>query len=610
MAKKKSKMSGKKKAQAMAKKRIGSGTARNPQTSIKSANAKNRASIFSRAAARHAMSQAKKTDKAMSKAGVSGVGPVASGNLYAKALKYTTQGIGPVADGATYAKALSNEKKKFASTGTGTLLAGNYMDGGEPTAKMQRDNARFILQSGIPMTPEQREKLIKQATMKLDLATHDNRLFKSVPATGPAADTPASDAYKDGMLQKNIAPAGLKTPYGVKLASTDLTNMTNLAPKTLASDEGFDRASFEAALKGNYDPEKAGGLNIGGVDAGAMSEEGGKNRRSLTSRVLGIADSLTRDAFDFDGLGRSKMPNSIKNAVLGGADIASALNQGAIRQTKDTFNTVMGLNQRATPGDSTAINKEMNNLVQNLGKEGSEYATLNRGIKAFTTDDPNLKGFREFAKDVKDTFTPGAPGLSPKEIGGKGSTLVEKVGKGMVANNLTNIVNEGDKSFGVEPGSSRIKVKSIQDIKDAIDYGKNIYKNVKTPGSISSKASQNIAALTGQGTQAPTAGTIIDRFRGRRTGGNRNTSFKGFPLQGSNVPLQRTDLPLIEPIPVAPQTAAPNLQSITQEAYQKRLAQLKQLTPLPPTIQQTRRELPKFNFRYAFNRDYFPKSIA
>ena len=597
MAKKKSKMSGKKKAQAMAKKRIGTGTARKPQTSISSLKSKNRASIFSRAAARHLQSQALKSDKAMSDAGVSGVGPVASGSMYANALKHTTQGIGPVADGATYARSLSNQKKKFASANTGTLLAG-YMGGGEPTPKMQRDDARMILQSGIPLTTEQREKLMKQATMKLDLATHDNRLFKSVPATGPSADTPASDAYKEGMLQKNITPAGLKTPYGVKLASTDLTGMTSLAPKTLASDVGFDRASFEAALKGNYDPEKAGGLNIGGVDAGAMSEEGGKNRRSLTSRALGALDNLTRDAFDFDGLGRSKMPNVMKDAILGGADIASAFKQGAIRQTKDAFNAVMGLNQRATPGDSTAINKEMKNLTQNLGNPDSPFAPINRGIKAFTTDNPDVKGFREVAKDIKDTFTPGAPGLSPREIGGKGSTLVEKYGKNMIAKNLTNIVNEGDKSFGVEPGSTR-------NIKDAIDYGKNIYKNIKTPGSVSSRASENIARLTGQGTQAPTAGTIIDRFRGRGTGGGRSSAFKGFPLQGSSTPLQRTDLPLIEPIPVAPQTAAPNLQSITQEAYQKRLAQLKQLTPLPPVIQQTRRAVPQFNFRTAFNRDYF-----
>lgn len=76
------------------------------------AAAANRAASRTAAGNRYAASQAAKSDKAMSKAGVSGVGPVASGRTYATALKNTTQGIGPVSSGSTYARSLEAEKKQ------------------------------------------------------------------------------------------------------------------------------------------------------------------------------------------------------------------------------------------------------------------------------------------------------------------------------------------------------------------------------------------------------------------------------------------------------------------------------------------------------------------
>jgi len=392
------------------------------------------------------------------------------------------------------------------------------------------------------------------------------------------------------MTMSNAAFKAGKVPQLTKTGITNVGPRTFLKAFTPEMVATGPTAGASSALLGTTTALQAGGLNIGTPEAGGESEGGeeGANRRSLTSRALGVLDSFTSDAFDFDGLGKSRMPDSMRGVV----DVAGAFQQGAIGQTKDAFKAVMDMNQKATPGDTVAINEQMQNLTQNLGNPDSPYAAINRGVKAFTTDDPTRKGFAEFGKDLRDTFTPGAPGLSPREIGGKGSTFVEKVGKGIIGRDLTNIVTEGDKSLGIEAGSTR-------NIADLVRLGFKINENIKDPLSISGKASLNIQKLTGQGTQAPTIRTILTP----RGGGARTSPGAATPGSGSR------EIPVIEPIPVSPPTADPDLRSITQEAYQKRLAQLRQLTPLPPVVQPTRRE-PTINFRTAFNRDYFPKSTA
>jgi len=330
------------------------------------------------------------------------------------------------------------------------------------------------------------------------------------------------------------------------------------------------------------------GLNIGNVEAGAASEEG-RNARSIKSKALGVLDSFTSDAFDFDGLGKDKMPDSMKGLV----NVAGALQQNPIRQTKDAYNAIQNLNQKATPGDEKAIKNQMKILTQNLGNPDSPLAPINRGWKAFTTDDPNIKGFGEFGQDLRDTFTPGAPGLSPKEIGGKGSTLIEKFGKNLIANNLTNIVTEGDKSAGIEAGSTR-------NIGDLWNLSQRIRENVKDPESISGKASQNIQKLTGQGTQAPTAGTILNRYGGRKGSSGGASSRILSPLQtGGQRP---AEIPLIEPTlkPIS-QTGTDNkqLQNLQQQSY---LNTLMMIQNDPRFIYA--RGTPR-SFSRSFNRRYF-----
>ena len=119
-------------------------------------------------------------------------------------------------------------------------------------------------------------------------ATHDNRLFKSVPATGPAADTPASKDFIDGSLQRNITPSSPGNIYGIKLASNDLSNLG--ISTAGGSEAGFDRDSFNRAMEGNYDPESSGGLNIGSSAFGLDSETSSRIGRALaagsSSRML------------------------------------------------------------------------------------------------------------------------------------------------------------------------------------------------------------------------------------------------------------------------------------------------------------------------------------
>ena len=151
-------------------------------------------------------------------------------------------------------------------------------------------------------------------------ATHDNRLFKSVPATGPAADTPASKDFIDGSLQRNITPSSPGNIYGIKLASNDLSNLG--ISTAGGSEAGFDRDSFNRAMEGNYDPESSGGLNIGSSAFGLDSETSSRIGRALAAgpspRMLSEGGDLQMsDMFNADTPGATLTQgiNTLKNRI-------------------------------------------------------------------------------------------------------------------------------------------------------------------------------------------------------------------------------------------------------------------------------------------------------
>jgi len=154
-------------------------------------------------------------------------------------------------------------------------------------------------------------------------ASHDNRLFKSVPATGPAGDRPASKDFIDGALQKNIAPSTPGNLYGIKLAAADPTALSGLGIGTGGGSEaGFDRDSFNRAMEGNYDPESSGGLNIGSSAFGLSAEQSNRLSRALadgpSSRMLSEGGDLQfSDMFNADTPGAKIAGgiNTVKNKI-------------------------------------------------------------------------------------------------------------------------------------------------------------------------------------------------------------------------------------------------------------------------------------------------------
>ena len=89
-----------------------------------------------------------------------------------------------VRGGARFNEAGRNE------LGGGTNLASDYMSGGEPSMKDQRDAARSILNSGMKLSPDQTKKLLQQANMPLKTAMFNP--FRSLRGD-PNTEIPAGD---------------------------------------------------------------------------------------------------------------------------------------------------------------------------------------------------------------------------------------------------------------------------------------------------------------------------------------------------------------------------------------------------------------------------------
>ena len=117
------------------------------------------------------------------------------------------------------------------------------------------------------------------------------------------------------------------TGIGNLVASLNpVANLANLgiqpaSAATLGSEQGFDRASFNRALEGNYDPDSVGGLNIGG-NFGLSAEESDRLGRVFqqtpSPRMLSAGGDLQfSDMFEADTQGAkiTKGINTIKNYI-------------------------------------------------------------------------------------------------------------------------------------------------------------------------------------------------------------------------------------------------------------------------------------------------------
>ena len=131
--------------------------------------------------------------------------------------------------------------------------------------------------------------------------------------------SPADVRYLRESMGLPRAEAETETTDSSLVASN---NLQNLAPKTVGgSEEGFDRASFNRALEGNYDPDSAGGLNIGGnfgLSAAESDRLGRVFQQTPSPRMLSEGGDLQiSDMFQADtpGATLSKGINTVKNNI-------------------------------------------------------------------------------------------------------------------------------------------------------------------------------------------------------------------------------------------------------------------------------------------------------
>ena len=334
----------------------------------------------------------------------------------------------------------------------------------------------------------------------------------------------------------------------------------------------------------------AGGLNIG--SSGSEDSGEASDKPSGIARVIaGGADKIMRDTTDFDRRGKEK--NFLADAFT---------------QTNTALKTIKPYFDAAKGQDDKSIRKQASNLLTDIGAR-EELAPVARGIKAFTTDNPNVPNRfgMETLSDIKDTFTPGKPkmpSIDPK------SGVVMSIGNRMLAGDLKNIVKEADQQTGVEKGATRT-------LGQTINVAKQIGKNLGDTSTQGYKSAQKIAKLTGTGSGKPTPGSIIRGVNPfSRSGRGSNRSVPSSRAGGTNpntlalLPQQQQTPAEQFVVPQIPQQQgldAGNLANVQNQSYQNTFNNLMAINPNYSARFQMRprRNIRRGNFRSMFSRDYF-----
>ena len=334
----------------------------------------------------------------------------------------------------------------------------------------------------------------------------------------------------------------------------------------------------------------AGGLNIG--SSGSEDSGEASDKPSGIARVIaGGADKIMRDTTDFDRRGKEK--NFLADAFT---------------QTNTALKTIKPYFDAAKGQDDKSIRKQASNLLTDIGAR-EELAPVARGIKAFTTDNPNVPNRfgMETLSDIKDTFTPGKPkmpSIDPK------SGIVMSIGNRMLAGDLKNIVKEADQQTGVEKGATRT-------LGQTINVAKQIGKNLGDTSTQGYKSAQKIAKLTGTGSGKPTPGSIIRGVNPfSRSGRGSNRSVPSSRAGGTNpntlalLPQQQQTPAEQFVVPQIPQQQgldAGNLANVQNQSYQNTFNNLMAINPNYSARFQMRprRNIRRGNFRSMFSRDYF-----
>ena len=482
---------------------------------------------------------------------------------------------------ATYSRSGIFKGVPFAGgSPTGTLTKFKVPDG----AKIGRSPLGI---RQYKLNPKQMSQLTKVGTVAGDdvaklaakgLGKYGARAVPFVGAGLSLADATNRIINKDFTGAALAAASAIPGPVGLAalggLAFKDVRSAMN-APKQVASTE-------------------AGGLNIGGgVDSGEASAKPSGVARVIT----GAADKVMRDTTDFDKRGKEK--NFLADAFV---------------QTNTALKTIKPYFDAAKGQDDKSIRKQASNLLTDIGAK-EELAPVARGIKAFTTDNPNVpnKFGMETLSDIRDTFTPGKPkipSIDPK------SGIVGAIGNRMLAGDIKNIVKEADQQTGVAKGATRT-------LGQTINVAKQIGKNLGDTSTQGYKSGKKIAKLVGTGSGKPTPGSILSGVNPfRRSGGGSTPSF--IPSSApSFTPSGRSggggtpvgQVPQVPPttqfqVPEIPQQQgldAGNLANIQNESYQNTFKNLMAINPNYSARFQMRRRRRggRRSFAKAFSRRFF-----
>jgi hypothetical protein len=328
-----------------------------------------------------------------------GIGPVKSGDTYAKSLSTATNqptkkttGIGPYADGAKYAAALKASPPRFQEAGRNEVnqnIATNYNDLGSGLQNILQNQYKAFDKQGLGEKELKRlQNMYPGFTPRAGItdgtltATHDNRLFKSVPATGPSADVLAGPEFKrlynvDGGLIKGGDLFNKNNSIGIPLASTAPISTLGIQTAAGGSEAGFDRDSFNRALEGNYDPDSAGGLNIGGNFGLSAAES---DRLSRAIKPTGNPDVMSPDGtFNRPGPGGPEPEADYTSYQPGSFYNQSDTNMNPTNFLRSARNVI------TTPARMLGINNQFTNMLIPKSNEAIQDGIDQRGPRPTLT---------------------------------------------------------------------------------------------------------------------------------------------------------------------------------------------------------------------------------
>lgn len=616
------------KAQKMAQKRIGTGTAKKPNKSISSIKAANIKSMQDKARERHAKFKQTKVQTFGGKK-----------TSFSKAEEKRITDANYSVEG--YSKAPFKSQPQLKS---------------EAQLQVERDNPNnnLVATAYKDLSPGL-QNILQNQLKSFEKQGLGEGEFKRLQKMYPG--------FKKADLGGNLVAAS-------DLSGLSIGNINTEGPKDFSSIVGIKSPStFGYPSQDAVDKAAgitSGGLNIGGSGfIASKNNEGSKTGRTLTQKIGTFASNLVQQpkallAYGTDVAKQLFSPSLADGTLSGNTDFAGNLpgDEGFDNrdvQIKGAFNNAMNSNFVQQYGENLGLPKDFKAQTKDLMSalaENYKGATADRdGIYAGTSEtlktlssneklaplakflnqlgsdnenvldsDRNKKfsmmGFEtplsnEMAADIITSFQPNVDkmqGLSFKDRG-----LIEgSAGNLLISGKLTDIAREaliGDKGSGETLGLNKGSPLTIGNM---IDAGNLISSNLKDSKTLASKRSQEIANLANKAGKITTPSIIkgiIPKFGG--SGSYRPKAVSSLGMGAAT--LAATPPASVEEVLPLPTTKAlggtnaTDLSAIQKQAYNNQMSLYGMNPNYFATIMQPKFTAPKKKFSQYFNRDYIPK---